>query len=287
MRHANRRGPLGKIAPYAAGALAVAAAVALYLNFDVVRQIRLDFSAFTELFADSGRRGAPGTPGTPGTPGASDEELATEVIEGGGVAGVPLPSSIDGETPETPAEAADAPTPEPATAAAEPATAAEPPSAPSSELPPAALEPANEAPATASTAVPAPAPERTPAPPPEPELPVGPETFHFGLSSVRVSEADASAAVIVLRDGGRRGVSSVRWWTTDGTATAGADYANLGEVVQQFAVGEQNRTIRIPIIGDRNVEGSETFYVHLAAGDDAESPGSSPERLEVVINDDD
>ena len=114
-----------------------------------------------------------------------------------------------------------------------------------------------------------------------------PEMFHFGLSAVTVSEADASAAVIVLRDGGRRGASSFTWWTTDGTATAGSDYASLGEVVQPFAVGQQNVTIRVPIIGDRNVEGPETFSVHLAPSEAAAAAGEPAQRLEVVINDDD
>ena len=66
---------------------------------------------------------------------------------------------------------------------------------------------------------------------PEPEPPDTPETFDFGLRVINVSEADASAAVIVLRSGGRRGVSHLTWWTTDGTATAGADYAALDPAV--------------------------------------------------------
>ena len=99
MRQANRKGPLGKVAPYAAGALALAAAVALYLNFDTVRQIRLDFSEITDLFADN-----PGRSG-PGEPAPSPDELPTEVVEGGGVAGDALPTSIDGETPAEPAPA--------------------------------------------------------------------------------------------------------------------------------------------------------------------------------------
>ena len=141
--------------------------------------------------------------------------------------------------------------------------------------------PADEAPAVADAAPPAPPPE------PEPERPVTPEMFHFGLTVVTASEADASAAVIVLRDGGRRGASSFTWWTTNGTATAGSDYASLGEVVQPFAVGQQNVTVRVPIIGDRNSEGPETFFVHLAPSEAAAAAGEPAQRLEVVINDDD
>jgi hypothetical protein len=123
-------------------------------------------------------------------------------------------------------------------------------------------------------------------PPPEPAVPTGPAAFGFGLEVMSVSEASASAAVLVLRDGGRRGVSFITWWTTDGTATAGSDFARLEPRVERFGAGEQNRTLHVPIIGDRNVEGAESFTVHIAVGDSgrADSPVAS---IEVVITDDD
>jgi hypothetical protein len=256
MREANRRTPLGTFARVGIAALALAAIVTAYLNFDTVRQVRLDFSQITALF-DRGTA----TPGAPATPGEAGEP-GTEVIEGGGVAGVAMPSAIGGAPPAP----------------------SEPPAAPAPSPP--AAEPAPEQTPFEAAAAAAAAPEPAPAPPPEPEVPAGPETFHFGLSRVTVSEADASAAIIVLREGGRRGVSSVVWWTTDGTATAGTDYADRGRVAERFAAGEQNRTIHIPLIGDRNVEGPENFYVHVAPGD-AEADLEKAEQLEVVLNDDD
>jgi hypothetical protein len=118
-----------------------------------------------------------------------------------------------------------------------------------------------------------------------PEPPPGPEQFSFGLTKIEVSEAAASADILVLRSGDMRRASAVTWWTTDGTATSGEDYANLGRVVVKFAPHEQNRGIHIPIIGDRKVEGPENFYVNLAPGDNP--TGEPTERLEVIINDDD
>lgn len=257
MREANRRTPLGTLARVGIAALALAAIVTAYLNFDTVRQMRLDFSAITALF-DRGT-GAPGAPTTPGESG----EPGTEVVEGGGVVGVSMPSAVGG-APPTPVET---------------------PAAPPAQAPPAAEPTPEQTPFEAAAAA-TPDPVPVPPPEPEPELPVGPETFHFGLSRVEVSEADASARIIVLREGGRRGVSSVVWWTTDGTATAGTDYADRGRVTERFAAGEQNRTILIPLVGDRNVEGPENFYVHVAPGD-AEADLERSEQLEVVLNDDD
>ena len=109
----------------------------------------------------------------------------------------------------------------------------------------------------------------------------------FGLERMSVSEADASAAVLVLRDGGRRGVSAFTWWTTDGTANAGADFARLERRVERFGIGEQNRTLHVPIVGDRSREGPENFDVHAVPGETADASGIPVAQIEVVINDDD
>ena len=79
---------------------------------------------------------------------------------------------------------------------------------------------------------------------------------------------------------------SLRWWTTDGTATAGSDFARLEPRVERFGAGEQNRTLHVPIVGDRNVEGSENFYVHVAVGDWGRAVDPVG-QIEVVITDDD
>jgi hypothetical protein len=254
MQEAKRVGPLANFFRYTALALVVAGAIAAFWNWETLSQLRLDFSELTSLF-----KGRPGAPGTP----AANGELETEVVEGAGVAGVGLPSSIDGEPTEAEVPAAAPPTVEPETVA----VVTTPPA-------PASAEPERA--------------EPEPPPPPVEEPPAGPELFGFGLiTRMNVSEADASAAVLVVREGGRRGVSSIVWWTTDDTAKSGSDYVSFDRRIERFAVGEQNRTLRVPIVGDRNVEGPETFFVHLAPGDDTSSGIQSAAQIEVVINDDD
>jgi hypothetical protein len=258
MRQAQAVGPLGKLVRVVAVVLVLAGAFFVIWNFATLRQARLDFSALTELFSrDDVPAGA--------RPG---EEPGTEVIADSSIAGgVSLPTSIDKE-----------PAPEPGVdeGAANDAPVATAPTSPSPAAP-AASEPAVTAAAGETP--------RAPPPPPEPELPVRPETIGFGLEVMKVSEANASAAVLVLRDGGRRQVSLFTWWTTGEQAIAGADFARLDRRVERFGAGEQNRTIHVPIIGDRAVEGPENFYVHIAAGDSMTAPEVA--KIEIVIVDDD
>jgi hypothetical protein len=266
MREAKAISPLGKIVRVTAVAALLAGAFAVFWNFDALRELRLDFSRVTGAFEDAvdevedARRGG---------------ELETEAVDDTSIAGVRMETSLEGEAPqeaEPPvAEAPAAETPAADTPAPEAAAVVEP--APPAAAPPAAVP-------TERAAV---REEPRPVPPPEPEVPARPETFGFGLEIMNVSEADASARVLVLRDGGRRGVSTIRWWTTDGTAVAGSDFARLEPRTERFGVGEQNRTLLIPIIGDRNPEGPERFFVHIAVGDSTEAVA----QIEVVITDDD
>ncbi len=252
MREARTVGPLGKAFRVAAVALLVGVAFAVYWNFETLREMRFDLSRLTSVFSD--RSAQPG--------GDTEGEPGTEVVGDTSIAGVKMPTSLEGEAPEAEAPAAAAPVESPAPEQPRVANAAPPPVAEATREP-----------------------EPAPRPPPQPEVPAGPETFGFGLEVMNVSEADASARVLVLRDGGRRGVSFIRWWTTNGIATAGTDFARLEPGTVRFGVGEQNRTLLIPIIGDRNVEGPENFYVHIAVGEGAEPEPVA--QIEILIADDD
>ena len=269
MRQEQTVGPVGKAVRILAVVLVFVGAFAVTWNFATLRGVRLDFSAVTDVFS---RGDTPAGARPSGEPG-------TEVIEDSSIAGaVSLPTSIKTGEPETEAIAPPAEAP---VAAATPAPEATPAPVPAEPSTPAVRDPEP----VVAAADPPPA-ARPPPPPPEPEVPARPETFGFGLEVMKVSEASASAAVLVLRDGGRRGVSFITWWTTDGTATAGSDFARLEPRVERFGAGEQNRTLHVPIVGDRTVEGAENFYVHIAVGDSGRARDEVA-QIEVVITDDD
>ena len=253
-RERERPDPLRLVARYAAVAVAIAAIAAAYWKRETLLAITVDTSALSSLFTS-------GSPTPSGAPGADGGEGAASV-EAPAVAGTRVSTSVEAQPAQSAADAAaetapprsDSPSGEPAAAAAEPQAE------PASSQPAAAVEP------------------EPPVPPPEPER------FEFGLERVMVSESQPSAAVLILRLGDRRRASSVTWWTEEGTAKAGSDYVNLGKLTEKFAAGEQNRTLHVPIVGDHNTEGPETFYIvaRTRTGDGADVPVT---RIEVEIDD--
>jgi hypothetical protein len=273
----QRKGPLAQFLRYVPLVVILAIAVLVYSNLDSLRGMTIGFSL-------PASRGISLRGEGDGAAGAGGESAAVAVE---------APVVVGDEAALHPEAGANDVTPEPdAATAAPPAEADEPPRQTD------ATSPADtDAPPPPDTAAPADdsSVARHPSRPDDasvvsggaavepPEAPAEPERFEFGGSLQTVSESDASAAVLVLRSGGRRAAASITWWTTNGTATAGIDYADLGEVVLPFPAGAQNRTIRVPIVGDRVAEGPENFYVHFTTGD----PAFEPRRIEVVINDDD
>jgi hypothetical protein len=278
--------------------LAAAVGVAIYWNYETVQSRTVEWLATARTLAE----GAAGD----GARAPSEEGEGEATVVAPPIATVP-PDVATGVADAPPRDVVDAPLrdvvdPAAADAEASPrATDARADSAPVqvAEAPPVATR--SEPPAAPG----APAVEpviRTEAPVPVAERPepipaaaavapaaasVEPETFEFATRVVTISEGQAVAAVPIRRRGGNFGESSIAWWTSDGSASADDDYANLGARIETFAAGEEVRTVHIPIVVDARSEGRESFYVSLRA---SEQPGARLEpaqRIEVVIVDDD
>jgi hypothetical protein len=90
----------------------------------------------------------------------------------------------------------------------------------------------------------------------------------------------------VTRIAGSTGSVSVNFATSDGTATAGADYlAQAGTLF--FADGQTSQTIRIPILDDGTIEGgSETFNVTLSSPGGGAVLGSQTTQVVTIADPD-
>lgn len=90
--------------------------------------------------------------------------------------------------------------------------------------------------------------------------------LQFSAAAYSVTEDGVSAVITVSRTGGRAGAVSVSYATSDGTATAGADYTTATGTLNWGDGDGADKTFLIPIIKDAdNTEPNETMTLTLSA----------------------
>jgi hypothetical protein len=88
--------------------------------------------------------------------------------------------------------------------------------------------------------------------------------IQFTSSTYQVSETGGSALITVQRTGDTSHAATVHFATSDGTATAGADYtATAGTLT--FGTGQITRTFSVPVLADAVCDGDETITLTLSA----------------------
>ena len=108
-------------------------------------------------------------------------------------------------------------------------------------------------------------------------LSVGPATFVPGPATLSVADTSVQEApnatldFVVTLDRARHETTTVAYATSDGTATAGADYtAESGTLT--FAIGETEQTVSVPVLDDAIDDDGETVTLTL-------STASAPTRI--------
>ena len=105
-------------------------------------------------------------------------------------------------------------------------------------------------------------------------------------NAYRVGEADGLVTITATRSGGSLGGPvTVGYATSDGTATAGSDYAAATGTLT-FGPGEAAKSFTVHVTSDSAHEGDETFQVTLSNAGGGASIGS-PTGATVTITDDD
>ncbi|HXD96471.1 MAG TPA: Calx-beta domain-containing protein, partial [Candidatus Acidoferrum sp.] len=111
--------------------------------------------------------------------------------------------------------------------------------------------------------------------------------IQFGTPAVTAAEpatVTATARLVVTRTGTNLvGGITVRYTTSDDTATAGSDYTGASELIT-FAAGQTTAFIDIPIHPDALPEGTERFFVTLSDPSPAATLGAAT-RATVFIAD--
>ena len=138
-------------------------------------------------------------------------------------------------------------------------------------------------PALLSPARPVPASE---APTKPVSAPPGPlSEISFDSTSIVTTESSVAAVFLIKRSQPLRGRVRVQWTATSGTADAGIDFASSASGSVEFADGQAQRAIYVPLRNDLLKEGDETFTVQLLSPKNARLGANS--QATATIKDDD
>ncbi len=100
-----------------------------------------------------------------------------------------------------------------------------------------------------------------------------------------VAEPDVACAALLVRSGLMELPATVRFRTSDGTATAGADYEAANTTVE-FAPGQQYAGVAVTVLNDGLVEGQETLFLHLSDPTGGAALGAASNLVAFITDND-
>jgi len=130
---------------------------------------------------------------------------------------------------------------------------------------------------------PAAAPVASPVKPPAPPAPLS--EISFESASIVTTESSVAAVFLIKRSQPLRGRARVQWIAESGTADAGIDFGSNAQGSVEFADGQAQRAIYVPLRNDLLKEGDETFTVRLKSPQNARLGATG--TAEATIRDDD
>jgi len=116
------------------------------------------------------------------------------------------------------------------------------------------------------------------------KVPAQPVVVEFSAAAFRVDENAGPVVISVCRTGDTNSAFSVDYATSNGTATAEADYTGQAGTLA-FRAGETNLTITLTILDDSLVEGDETVWLSLSAPTGGATLGLQSNAVLTVTDD--
>jgi serine/threonine protein kinase len=122
--------------------------------------------------------------------------------------------------------------------------------------------------------------------PNKPAAPPGPlSEISFDSTSIVTTESSVAAVFLIKRTQPLRGRVRVQWIAKSGTADAGIDFASNASGSVEFADGQAQRAIYVPLRNDLLKEGDETFTIQLVSPQNAKLGANA--TATATIKDDD
>jgi azurin len=110
-------------------------------------------------------------------------------------------------------------------------------------------------------------------------------TFEFSTNAVSVAETAGAVTLTVVRSGGLIGAATVRYATTNDSATAGSDYTARSGILS-FRAAETNKLVTITVANDIANETNEVFNIFLSSpAGEATLGANNPVAVTITDND--
>ena len=120
------------------------------------------------------------------------------------------------------------------------------------------------------------------------DVPAIPGAFRFAINQATVAEGSGTTSYVVNRVGasGPFGAASVVCGSSNGSATAGADFATVSQTLSWGAGDAADKSCNVSITQDSSFEGNETFSIALSSPTGGATI-SNPPSIQFTITDDD
>lgn len=109
-------------------------------------------------------------------------------------------------------------------------------------------------------------------------------TLQFASAAFSTAENAGSATITVTRTGGSTGAVSVLVSTTNGTASAPADYTNTSQLLNWSGGNTDDQTITVPIIDNGTYGGSKTVNLTLSQVSGQAGYGPIPTAVLTILD---
>ena len=111
------------------------------------------------------------------------------------------------------------------------------------------------------------------------------KSLQLSSATYEIGEGGRNLLVTVNRGGPLKGVITVQYATSDGTANAGSDYTTRTGTLS-FSSGSKSKTISIPILNDTTDEADETFTITLSNPTAGVLFGANEEATITIVDND-
>jgi hypothetical protein len=112
-----------------------------------------------------------------------------------------------------------------------------------------------------------------------------PGSVAFDAATASVNENVGDATITVQRTGGLAGAASVDYATSDGTATAGSDYAAVNGTLSWLDGEAGPKTFTVAITEETEIDGNENFIVTLSNAIGAALGATATQTVTITNND--